>query len=79
MVLLILGGTLLKPVLPALPQSSLIKALDVCFKTYLILELEYHDKCVGVWEFMAAVVFGIHKGKLKCSKIREFRAFRSSQ
>lgn len=79
--ILILGGSTLAPqqvfvILErhALLQSSLVKALDMCFKTYFVGDLQYQEKCSGVWEFMESVVFEL-KGNVKSSTIRDFRAY----
>ena len=61
----------------AFEQSSLVKALDVCFKTHFVFDLSYQEKCSGIWEFIESVVFEL-KGNVKSSTIREFRAYCSS-
>ena len=64
--ILILGGTMLKPQQTfviiehrALEQTSLIKAVDVCFKAFYVFDLQYPEKCSGVWEFISAIVYMI--------------------
>ena len=83
--ILILGGTMLKPQQTfviiehrALEQTSLIKAVDVCFKAFYVFDLQYPEKCSGVWEFISAIVYDLAINKLKCHAIREFRAYCSS-
>ncbi|XP_071809672.1 uncharacterized protein [Asterias amurensis] len=82
--MLILGGSALAPQQVfviferhAFQQSSLVKALDVCFKTHFVFDLSYQEKCSGVWEFIESVVFEL-KGSVKSNTIREFRAYCSS-
>ena len=49
-----------------LEQPSLLKAVDVCFKLFYILDIHYPWQCSTTWEFIQKVLFGIedkHKGK----------------
>ncbi|XP_063955128.1 uncharacterized protein LOC135155733 [Lytechinus pictus] len=77
-------GSLLKPVQifiiverRALEQSSLMKAVDTCYKAVYVLDLEYQPQCCGAWEFLQTYIYEM-KGAVKCSAIREFRIFETA-
>lgn len=36
----------------ALPQSTLLGAVDVCFKAFYVLDINYPKQCAPAWEFM---------------------------
>lgn len=42
----------------AIPQSSVIGAVDACFKSFYVLNIEYPKACKSVWEFFQ---FGCYK------------------
>ncbi|XP_063968771.1 uncharacterized protein LOC135157438 isoform X1 [Lytechinus pictus] len=41
----------------ALKQDSLLKAVDVCFKLFYVLDLEYPSACYTTWEFIQKVLY----------------------
>ena len=43
----------------ALPQTSLLKAVDVCFKLFYVLNVDYPWEAATTWEFHQKVVFGL--------------------
>ena len=43
----------------ALQQMSLLKALDVCFKLFYVLDINYPWQCATTWEYLQKVVFGL--------------------
>ena len=43
----------------ALQQTSLLKAVNVCFKLFYILDINYPWQCSTTWEFFRKVVFGL--------------------
>lgn len=43
----------------AIPQSSVIGAVDACFKSFFVLNIEYPKACKSVWEFFFQ--FGCYK------------------
>ncbi len=43
----------------ALPQNTLLGAVDVCFKAFYVLDINYPKQCAAVWEFLQQVVFQI--------------------
>ena len=43
----------------ALPQSTLLGAVDVCFKAFYVLDINYPKQCAAAWEFLQQVVFEI--------------------
>ncbi|CAB4019527.1 Hypothetical predicted protein, partial [Paramuricea clavata] len=47
-----------------LEQPSLVKAVDVCFKLFYILDVHYPWQCAVTWEFIQKVLYGI-EDKLK--------------
>ncbi|KAJ8021394.1 hypothetical protein HOLleu_38574 [Holothuria leucospilota] len=78
---LILGGSRIDPQQVfviierhALPQTTLMKAIDVCYKAMFVFNLEYQKACIGTWEFLQKIVYE-HQGNVKCNQIREFRTF----
>ncbi|CAB4012109.1 Hypothetical predicted protein, partial [Paramuricea clavata] len=49
-----------------LEQPNLTKAIDVCFKVFYILDINYPWQCSSSWEFIQKVLYGIEdkvKGK----------------
>ena len=62
----------------AIPQSSLLCAVDVCYKAHYIFDLKYQIQCNTVWKFLETVLFqqpGVGKGSKESSAIRQFRAY----
>lgn len=47
----------------ALEQPSLLKAIDVCFKLFYILDVQYPWQCATSWEFFQKVIFGLEDAK----------------
>ncbi|KAJ8034185.1 hypothetical protein HOLleu_20916 [Holothuria leucospilota] len=43
----------------ALQQTSLLKAIDVCFKLFYILDLHYPWESATTWEFFQKVIYGL--------------------
>ncbi|XP_056102916.1 uncharacterized protein LOC130082154 [Rhinichthys klamathensis goyatoka] len=43
----------------ALEQVTLLKAVDVCFKSFYCFDLHYPKQCAPVWEFLQQVVYGM--------------------
>lgn len=59
-------GTLVEPLQcfviverKALEQTCLLKAIDVCFKMFYILDITYPWQCHTTWEYFQKVVFGL--------------------
>ncbi|XP_071852236.1 uncharacterized protein [Apostichopus japonicus] len=42
-----------------LEQQTLLKALDVCFKLFYVLDLHYPWQCAVTWEFVQKVLYGL--------------------
>ncbi|KAJ8044396.1 hypothetical protein HOLleu_07132 [Holothuria leucospilota] len=60
-----------------IPQSSLMVAIDFCFKSYYVLDIEYQLKCKGAWEFIQSEIYGL--GIVRGSGISSSRAFVASK
>ncbi|XP_033104574.1 uncharacterized protein LOC117107122 [Anneissia japonica] len=43
----------------AIPQVSFLKAIDVCFKLFYILNLNYPWQSYTTWEFIQKVIYGL--------------------
>ncbi|XP_066528826.1 uncharacterized protein [Hoplias malabaricus] len=41
----------------ALEQSTLLGAVDVCFKAFYVFDLQYPKQCAPVWQFLQTVVY----------------------
>ena len=41
----------------AIPQPSVMKAVDVCYKAHYVLDCKYQVQCKGVWTFFEKCVF----------------------
>uniref|UniRef100_UPI003AAF1029 uncharacterized protein n=1 Tax=Centroberyx gerrardi TaxID=166262 RepID=UPI003AAF1029 len=41
----------------ALQQNTLLGAMDTCFKSFYILDINFPKQCAPVWEFLQTVVF----------------------
>ncbi|XP_071787462.1 uncharacterized protein [Asterias amurensis] len=60
----------------ALPQSSLLKAVDICYKLHFVLDCSYQDSCKGLWSFFQSFVFKqALKGRKESNTMRALRAF----
>jgi hypothetical protein len=49
----------------AVPCSSMLNAVDICFKMFYVLDINYPWECANSWDFMQKVVFGLGEGKGK--------------
>ncbi|XP_051957914.1 uncharacterized protein LOC127626277 isoform X2 [Xyrauchen texanus] len=49
----------------ALPQSTLLGAVDVCFKAFYVLDINYPKQCAPAWEFLQQVVYQIEGSESK--------------
>ncbi|PIK62656.1 hypothetical protein BSL78_00350 [Apostichopus japonicus] len=61
----------------ALPQQSLMKAIDVCFKAMYIFDIEYQPMCKIAWQFLQVVIYDFTEASIT-SSIRNLRAFIAS-
>ncbi|XP_071831685.1 uncharacterized protein [Apostichopus japonicus] len=61
----------------ALPQQSLMKAIDVCFKAMYIFDIEYQPTCKIAWQFLQVVIYDFTEASIT-SSIRNLRAFIAS-
>ncbi|XP_049333160.1 uncharacterized protein LOC111195806 isoform X2 [Astyanax mexicanus] len=57
----------------AMEQSTLIGAVDVCFKAYYVFDINYPRQCSSVWEFLQTVVYEL-PGQ-ESPSVRLLRAF----
>ncbi|XP_063956298.1 uncharacterized protein LOC129262124 [Lytechinus pictus] len=57
------------------PCSSLIQAVDVCFKAIYILDIEYHPHTCSVMEFLQHIIYGIPPGSLVRRALISFRTW----
>ncbi|KAJ8018321.1 hypothetical protein HOLleu_43753 [Holothuria leucospilota] len=57
-----------------IPQESLLKGIDYCFKAMYILDMAYQPSCCLVWQFIQNVIYGIKQPHVP-SCIRDLRAF----
>ncbi|XP_052449210.1 uncharacterized protein LOC128011128 [Carassius gibelio] len=57
----------------ALQQSTLLAALDVCFKAFYIFDINYPKQCSLVWQFLQTVVYGLPGEETPA--VRVLRAF----
>ena len=69
-------------VIGGVPQETpnLLKAVDVAFKMFYVLDLEYPWQCSVTWEFIQKVLYGIdshHKAKTSPSVIALRTAIKS--
>ena len=47
----------------AIEAASVIKAVDICFKAFYILDVQYPKECKTTWEFVQKFFFKIDEGK----------------
>ncbi|XP_063959988.1 uncharacterized protein LOC135155148 isoform X2 [Lytechinus pictus] len=60
----------------ALKQDSLLKAVDVCFKLFYVLDLEYPSACYTTWEFIQKVLYQVNaKDRNTSSCVRSLRTY----
>lgn len=43
----------------AIEHSSLTKCVDVCFKLFYVLDLQYPWQCATTWEFVQMAIYGL--------------------
>ena len=43
----------------ALPQATLLAAVDVCFKAFYVFDINYPKACSPAWEFLQQTVYRI--------------------
>ncbi|XP_071855466.1 uncharacterized protein [Apostichopus japonicus] len=62
------------------PQESLLKAIDFCFKAMYILDMAYQPSCCLVWQFIQNVIYEIKEPHVpSCIRdLRSFLAFKSN-
>ena len=41
----------------ALEQRTLLGALDICFKTFYVLDINYPKECSHVWELLQSAIY----------------------
>ena len=60
----------------AVPQPSLLKAVDLCYKSYYVFDLDYQPSCNVVWQFLQSMVYN-QPGQPHndCPALRSFRAY----
>lgn len=53
------------------PFKNFLRAIDICFKTFYVFNLEYPPASFMFWSFFQHFFFKIEKGKknLTCSKV----------
>lgn len=49
----------------AVPQSTLLGAVDVRFKAFYVLDINYPKQCAPAWEFLQQVVYQIEGSESK--------------
>ena len=60
----------------AVSVETLVAAVDLCYKSFHVLNLEYQHNCRGVWEFIDTCIFEHPGAKGKLSPaVRAFRAY----
>lgn len=62
----------------AIEASSLLKAVDICFKAFYVLDVCYPKECHTTWEFFQNFFFKMGEGKGKSvtsSGVRSLRTF----
>ncbi|XP_073789441.1 uncharacterized protein [Danio rerio] len=57
----------------ALEQSTLLAAVDICFKAFYIFDVNYPKQCSLVWQFLQTVVYGLPGEETPA--VRVLRAF----
>ncbi|KAJ8049893.1 hypothetical protein HOLleu_02837 [Holothuria leucospilota] len=61
----------------AMPQASLLKAIDVCFKSVYIWDVEFQPSCKVAWQFLQNVIYEFLDPNIP-SCVRNMRAFIAS-
>ncbi|XP_035714168.1 uncharacterized protein LOC118438312 [Folsomia candida] len=52
-----------------IPAESLVKAVDICFKIFYVLQLKFPNECSSVWAFFDHSVFQINEIKSPSSSV----------
>lgn len=61
----------------ALPFAKILDALDTCFKSFYIFDLQYPKACYSTWDFIQKFVYKMmeDKGKASPPSVRSLRTF----
>ena len=60
----------------AIPQPSILKAVDVCYKAHYIVDCKYQRQCQGAWTFLEKCVYRQEGVKTKDNAcLRGLRAY----
>lgn len=62
----------------ALPAADIMEAVDICFKSFYVLDISYPSQCSSSWEFIQQYVFKLAEGKgkgLTSPSVRSLRAY----
>lgn len=79
--IVVLGGTYRQPQQQfvvierrALKVESLVCAVDVCYKAYQILHLDYAAQAAPIWKMLDTLIYGV-KVNNEPGTVRAFRAY----
>lgn len=60
----------------AIPQDSLLKAVDLCFKCFYVYDIDYPWQTCNSWQFLQSAIFGIEGiAKATSSSVMSLKAF----
>ncbi|PIK38855.1 hypothetical protein BSL78_24293 [Apostichopus japonicus] len=63
----------------ALPATSLLKAIDTCFKMHFVFDIEYQPDCEASWQFLQSIIYELNTAITKeISSVKAFRAYYNS-
>ena len=54
----------------ALPQNTLLGAVDVCFKAFYVFDHNYPSQCSPAWQLLQHLVYNIEGPELKLSIVQ---------
>ena len=47
----------------AIEATSLLAAVDICLKTFYVMDMDYPWQCANTWDFLQKIVYGLGAGK----------------
>lgn len=59
----------------AVKCSTIIEAVDLCFKSFYIFNCDFPTKCHGAWQFLEFCVYNMKTFSIILSSVKELAAF----
>ena len=81
--ILVLGSSILDPVSSYVIVSdtivycvdAVIEAIDICFKSFYVFELEYPSQALDPWMFIQHMIFNLASSDKESLRLRELKGY----